>query len=868
MLMFPQMRYHTTKNDIRKPRRSTKPRIQAFNQISNAKQKFVSRRVNVSRFGSPPPPNSAHYDTPPIIHPSFTSTVPNSNEASPPMPSDSWRQDPIPPIIPPRRPLLPLPNPFIPQAGPSSIVPFFNQPPPLRQSFAPPPYRPSNATSASTFFNIPQPHFGDYITGENPGQLGARHSVDMDISPAESPMIMENCVMFVDEPLEEYDDASPSTETPVLLPSDNTNAIPYMDEPENHTQNLLIEEPHLTAEKPPVAEATTEKPPPFEISPKRFKKKFTKELLQDIQRKLLQNLDLESSSSSSSSEFEEEAKEVDELRRKLIHHNKEMHDELDKRERLVKEMETCQLMINHHYERMNAIMRSIGDASRQSLRSVRKSLSRTKSEGKRKRKKLYDSFKNGVSTIMNELSNMNEEVIIAPAPINNTPEKPAEKTLELAEVLENLIEDPGTEVSQSIDDPPIGASEPPKRIERQLVVDKAFEKECLQRMFQARFGVQPLPHIIVPKKVAKKKNSNASADVNLEREEALRQKLLEQMKKKEQQLFPSLHEKKKVVENEKTSSRKLQKNLNEEEAMKINPYPVIQTIQPLDVSTESVSAKEVVATLSPSSIIKPFKSLSDISTTVSPTAAKPKIIPTMKDIIELKKEFHIALRKRRNSNKRSASNITTTSAPSKNSPIKQNSDVSLKPTSTPVLPKPVEKENVSNTGIINPLKRSATAAVSENSDQIFKKPRQIPEKSKRLNELEIKEQEILFNSPRIAVRNFIRSPQYDIKESIERLRYKNDPNIELCYFELFGICNDEECPYQHQRDFTLNDQQILEEILGYIPHRVSSYQTENIQQQAQKLLETNSLDEIIQNLRNETSHLDFIKLAIDGCNSV
>uniref|UniRef100_A0A914NYH8 Putative zinc-finger domain-containing protein n=1 Tax=Panagrolaimus davidi TaxID=227884 RepID=A0A914NYH8_9BILA len=118
-------------------------------------------------------------------------------------------------------------------------------------------------------------------------------------------------------------------------------------------------------------------------------------------------------------------------------------------------------------------------------------------------------------------------------------------------------------------------------------------------------------------------------------------------------------------------------------------------------------------------------------------------------------------------------------------------------------------------------------------------------------------------------RNFEKlSPQYDIKESIERLRHKNDPNIELCYFELFGICNDEECPYQHQRDFTLNDQQILEEILGYIPHGVLSFQTESIQQQAQKLLEINSLDEIIQNLRNETSHLDFIKLAIDGCNSV
>ena len=36
--------------------------------------------------------------------------------------------------------------------------------------------------------------------------------------------------------------------------------------------------------------------------------------------------------------------------------------------------------------------------------------------------------------------------------------------------------------------------------------------------------------------------------------------------------------------------------------------------------------------------------------------------------------------------------------------------------------------------------------------------------------------------------------EFPIPESLERLRMCYDPNIEMCYFELYGICNDKECP--------------------------------------------------------------------------
>uniref|UniRef100_A0AC34FGG8 Putative zinc-finger domain-containing protein n=1 Tax=Panagrolaimus sp. ES5 TaxID=591445 RepID=A0AC34FGG8_9BILA len=897
-------------DNYRKPRRPSKSHANAFNQISNSKQKFVSRRVNESRFNSSPPPPSSNrniFDAPPLNQ-MFTTT--NSNEFSPPKPSDSWRQDPVPlnifSTISPRRPLLP--NPFASQISPqfsSNRPAFFNVSHIRGNSYAPPPYRPTIPTAFG--FSHPLPEAQYFIPRQNAG-LDARLSVDMEISPVNSPLMTENCVLIVDEPLEESDDSQPPTSAApesLRVPCNTCTLntvnppIPYVREPGLYHIPIDATPSTQTERRPTVVQAEvqrstingTEKQLSLENPQQKLQKRFSKDFLQHMQSVLLDNLLDGSSSSSSSSEFEEETKEIDNLRRKLVHHNKEMHDELDKRERLVKDMETCQLMINHHYERMNDIMRSISDASRQNIRHARKSLSRTRSEGRKRRKKLCENFESRVSAILDELSAMNNEIKTPPQEII-TPERPDE-TSGLAEILGNLMEDSGVEFIHTTEDSPMDNIETPRSKGKRTVVDKEFEDEYLRMMLKARYGIKPLPHVVVAepvhppaKKPPKKKNSDASDNVNLEMEEALRRKLLEQMKKKEQ-LFPSLHDRSNDVTNEKASNNSTEKSVVGEVMVEIE-NPVLQTLKPINATVPLLKPVDIVTVFAvepvdvptvPSSekndvvpskkvadiaTVHALKSLVDIVPVVSESVEeKPKIVPTMKDIIELKRELKIALSKRRKSVNKRDPKVAASSE--KVSLAKQNSvaanssksSTSVKFT-TPTL-KPAEKENVGNIGV-NPLKRPAPPLENIHPS---KKARSLPEeKSKCLDEFERRSQELLFDSPRIAVRNFILSSEYPVKESIERLRHKHDADAELCYFEIFGVCLDDECPYQHQRDFTLNDEQILEEILGYIPERSS--RPESIQQQARKLLESNSLEEIIVGLRKETSHLDLIKLAIES----
>uniref|UniRef100_A0A914PIZ2 Uncharacterized protein n=1 Tax=Panagrolaimus davidi TaxID=227884 RepID=A0A914PIZ2_9BILA len=131
-----------------------------------------------------------------------------------------------------------------------------------------------------------QSNFGHSIHRENySGQLASRQSIDMDTSHIESPLIMESCVMFVDEPLEESDDASPPARVPVLVPP-----IPYVIEPGmyivprqtpvkeplavtarpdlnavDEPPSIAQRPPLIAVEKPPLTETVAEKPPPIEI---------------------------------------------------------------------------------------------------------------------------------------------------------------------------------------------------------------------------------------------------------------------------------------------------------------------------------------------------------------------------------------------------------------------------------------------------------------------------------------------------------------------------------------------------------------------------------------------------------------------------
>lgn len=221
------------------------------------------------------------------------------------------------------------------------------------------------------------------------------------------------------------------------------------------------------------------------------------------------------------------------------------------------------------------------------------------------------------------------------------------------------------------------------------------------------------------KELRRKLLESAAVDNSLEKEEALRRKLLEQMKKK---VNTSVVEEPKTIED---------KNVQEE-------------------VTNSVIAEGTAVTNNESNEIPEVSELASVDVKV-----EEKIVPTMADILKLKQDLrNVLINKRKKSLNKSSPVVSSTSATPKKSTIKPKVNTSTNSKAAKKLPnvpsKPIEKENVGT--VVQQLKRTAPP---ENV-VLFKKPRSLPEdKSKALDEFEKRDRELLFNSPRIAVRNFM-----------------------------------------------------------------------------------------------------------------
>ena len=64
---------------------------------------------------------------------------------------------------------------------------------------------------------------------------------------------------------------------------------------------------------------------------------------------------------------------------------------------------------------------------------------------------------------------------------------------------------------------------------------------------------------------------------------------------------------------------------------------------------------------------------------------------------------------------------------------------------------------------------------------------------------------VVINSPLRCFRAYCLSPYYTGPLlSLSTIATKIDPTKILCRFELHGVCNDEQCPWQHLRDCTLS----------------------------------------------------------------
>ncbi|KAG9342223.1 hypothetical protein JZ751_016725 [Albula glossodonta] len=76
-----------------------------------------------------------------------------------------------------------------------------------------------------------------------------------------------------------------------------------------------------------------------------------------------------------------------------------------------------------------------------------------------------------------------------------------------------------------------------------------------------------------------------------------------------------------------------------------------------------------------------------------------------------------------------------------------------------------------------------------------------------------------YHSPLLVFKSYRFSPYFRTKEklSLSSVSYSNivDPEKCFCRFDLTGTCNDDDCPWQHMRNCTLNGNQLFQDILSY-----------------------------------------------------
>ncbi|XP_071807170.1 zinc finger C3H1 domain-containing protein-like [Asterias amurensis] len=78
-----------------------------------------------------------------------------------------------------------------------------------------------------------------------------------------------------------------------------------------------------------------------------------------------------------------------------------------------------------------------------------------------------------------------------------------------------------------------------------------------------------------------------------------------------------------------------------------------------------------------------------------------------------------------------------------------------------------------------------------------------------------------YRSPLLRFRSYRLSPFFVKEAKLSRLSpsfsHKLDPMKVLCKFELNGTCNDDDCLWQHMKDYELSDHEIYADILAYTP---------------------------------------------------
>jgi hypothetical protein len=81
----------------------------------------------------------------------------------------------------------------------------------------------------------------------------------------------------------------------------------------------------------------------------------------------------------------------------------------------------------------------------------------------------------------------------------------------------------------------------------------------------------------------------------------------------------------------------------------------------------------------------------------------------------------------------------------------------------------------------------------------------------------------------------------------------------LCPFELHGVCNDEQCAYQHERDYLLSHHNAYEELCRYHLPESSNNQTEEVDPLAYEDLANQWLHEVQSSVVDSPADILFLR---------
>ncbi|XP_038050957.1 zinc finger C3H1 domain-containing protein-like isoform X2 [Patiria miniata] len=96
----------------------------------------------------------------------------------------------------------------------------------------------------------------------------------------------------------------------------------------------------------------------------------------------------------------------------------------------------------------------------------------------------------------------------------------------------------------------------------------------------------------------------------------------------------------------------------------------------------------------------------------------------------------------------------------------------------------------------------------------------IVEDAERMDQDEDVEQSLVpYSSPLLCFRSYRLSPFFVQEAKLSRLSlsfsHKLNPMRAMCQFELNGTCNDDECPWQHKKDYEMTDHEVYADLLAY-----------------------------------------------------